>query len=559
MSNSIKFSHEVQKKTPKKNIPLGRPIYTANTTIGNTIRVEVLYPAGPGQTHEFPNHEDGIEDFCYFLIRELVKGVRLTGNKRNCSILAEKLVRQGIKPLITNKKPYFGKKLEGMPILNDHVAGVDIGKSMIMVAVPPSFAEDHTRAFGTNTEDLEAIVEWLKELKIEKVAMESTSVYWIPLYDLLQLHKLEPLIINPKRVKMFPGRKSDVLDSQWLMRLLACGLLDAGFLPPLEMRALRDLARYRQDLMDRAGDSLNRMHKVLSVMNIQLGNVISDISGKSGTEIIRAIVNGECNAQILAALADRRCKKSPKEIAKALHGIFKREQVFMLKKEMNMYDHIHNMITDTEMEIKELLENLPDVPNLPPLPLRDKKHRTKREYDRSPYCFDMRTLLYQKFGKDLTRISGIEEGSAAVVLFETGGKVDAFPTDKHFASYSGLAPGTKISGGRTLSGKSPKKFSRVGQVCRIAAHANSKSNSFIGAHLRRYIRNGKTKKTARKATAHKINTMIYRMLKYDEEYVEKGAEACEKAYEERKINSCIRTLENMGYDCSKLVKKEEVA
>jgi transposase len=568
MAKSTKNSNSTQQKQTKKIIeplpvPNGLPVYVANLTIdASKIKLEISKSSESSLVQEYSNSPEDIQEIISLCQFERVKGVRLVGKKGDCHLLAEMFLRHGIRPLIADKKKSNGKtsrntKLNGMPVINEYIAGIDIGKSLIIVAVPPNFTEDHTQAFGTFTDDLEAIVQWLKELKITTVAMESTSVYWCPLYDLCELHGITPLIVNPKHVKMLPGRKTDVLDAQWLMKLLACGLLQGGFIPPLKIRALRDLTRHRQDLIDRAGDCLNRMHKMLALTNIQLGEVLSDISGKSGTDIIKAILSGERDLQKVAALADTNCKCSQDEIARALKGTYSKEHLFVLEQEQTMHEYIHDLIVKTEKQMQEMLEQLPEIPNLPPIGAPSKRQRKKSEYNRSPYCFDLRSLLYRKFGYDLTVIPGIESPTAAVIIFETGGKLDAFPTSKHFASWAAVCPGNKISGGKVLSGKAPKKFSRVGQAFRMAANTNYKSDSAFGAHLRRLIRNGKTKKGARKATAHKICTTVYNMIKHGQEHVEKGAAAYEKAYEERRVLSCFRTLEALGYDCSAI--KRDIA
>ena len=324
----------------------------------------------------------------------------------------------------------------------------------------------------------------------------------------------------------------------------------------MDIRALRDLARYRHDLIDRAADCLNRMQKALSLMNIQISLVLSDISGKSGMSIIKAIVNGERNINKLMDLVEKGCKCTPEEMRRALQGTYSEENIFILRSELNIYEYIHRSIIEIEIKIKELLEKLPDEPNLEPLESSSKKLQKKTAYNRSPYCFDLRPLLYRKFGYDLTKLPGIDSATAAVIIFETGGgNMDAFPTEKHFISWAGLAPGNKVSGGKKLSGRAPKKFSRVGQALRIASNACFKSETAIGAHLRRLIRNGKTKKTARKATAHKIGTLIYNTMKFGQKYVDKGVDAYEKYYEKKRVEGCIRTLESLGYDCNKLQKK----
>ncbi len=559
LSTNINSKHQEKISEAKIGNASGRPVYEACVTIfdkSDLLKVEI-HKSKSILEKEFPNTSQGIQEMIVLFRFESVKGVRLDGRKKECYILSDILVRKGLKPLITTHKEQnpLDKHLKGIPVINHNVAGIDIGKSLIVVAVPPHLADNHTQAFGTFTQDLEEIVSLLVSLGITEVAMESTSVYWMPLRDLLEEHKIKAIIVNPRNVKMIPGRKTDVLDAQWLMRLLACGMLTGGFIPESNMRSLRDLSRFRSDLIERAGDNLNRMHKLLSLMNIQLSLVLSDISGKSATAIIKAIIGGERNPAKLADLVEVGCKCSLEDMMKALHGKYSDEYIFMLKEEQEMHEYHHKIIVKTELEIKKKLDALPDVVDLSKIETSSKRQRKKTEYNRSPYCFDLRTLLYRKFGYDLTTISGIDSPSAAIAIFETGGgKMDAFPTEKHFSSWSAVAPGNKISGGKVLSGKAPKKFSRVGQVFRAAANSNYKSETAVGARLRRFIRNGKSKKSARKASAHQICIMTYRMMRYGQAYVDKGAEAYEKAYEEKKINACLKVLETHGYDCSKIRK-----
>jgi transposase len=548
-SLSMAMEMAVPKETP---IPKGTPIYVADIQIQpSKLIVRIEKNEGEDSEREFANTPEGHECMFADFKSEQIKGVRLAGKKQACYLLANICLKKGVRPLISNGKKAKNssdKALKDIPVTNQHVAGIDIGKSLIVVAVPPQLAVDHTQAFGTFTDDLEAIVNWIQELGITEVAMESTSIYWVPLFDLFELKGIRTILVNPSRVKMIPGRKTDVLDAQWLMRLLACGLLSSSFIPPMNIRALRDLSRYRHDLIDRAGDCLNRMQKALSLMNIQISLVLSDISGKSGTSIIKAIVNGERNVSKLIGFVEKGCKCTQEEMERALRGTYSEENIFILRSEQNMFEYIHRSITETEMKIKELLEKLPNVPNLEPLEASSKRQRNKTTYNRSPYFFDLRTLLYLKFGYDLTILPGIDSPTAAVIIFETGGgKMDAFPTEKHFISWIGLAPGNKISGGKALSGRAPKKFSRVGQALRMASNACLKSETAIGAHLRRLIRIGKTKKTARKATAHKIGILIYNTMKFGQEYVDKGVEAYEKNYEKQKIDSYFRGLKSLGY------------
>lgn len=533
--------------------PTGIPAHTATINAGSSkIHLEILAPRVGGARREFFQSSEDIELLVSDLEFEQIAGVLLLGKKSVCNRIAEKLLKRGIRPLIGDCKKKSKNQglsgIKGMPVINQYVAGIDIGQKLIYVAIPPNFDEQHTRVFGTFTDDLKSIVDWLKKHKIEMVAMEATSIYWIPLFALCEENGIKPLIINPKRVKMMPGRKTDVLDSQWLMRLLACGLLTSGFIPPQPYRTLRDLARHRQDLMDRGGDSLNRMHKMLELMNIKLGNAISDISGKSGMDIIRAIGGGEKDPNKLAHLANERCKASKKEIVKALTGTYNEECIFVMKQELATYEFFHKKIEETELKIKELLEKLPDIPDLAPLSKRTKKLKTKKVYNRSPYCFDLRPLLYRKFGYDLTVISGIGDATAAVIIFETGGNLDAFPTIKHFASWCGVSPGNKISGGKVISTKGIKKFSRVGQALRIAANANYRAKSATGAFMRRLDRHSKNGRAVRKAAAHKICCEVYNIVKHGQEYHEQSAEVYEKKYEERKIHFMTKSLQEMGFE-----------
>jgi transposase len=552
-SKSIQQKPAQKSTNPGSN---GSVVYTANFTLtGSKITIEI-----PTQEdiikREFIDSSADREEILRLLRVTNVKGVRLEGKKNEVQLMSEWLIRHGVRPLLCDSKQakHRNDKLEGLPVLNENVAGIDIGKRLLIVAVPPHLATDHTRAFGTFTEDLEDIVKWLVELKIAEVAMESTSVYWVPLFDLCERHGIKPHIVNPKHVKMLPGRKTDVLDARWLMRLLACGMAPGGFIPKLEIRYLRDMARHRQDLMDRAGDCLNRMHKMLALMNIQLPTVISDISGKSGEKIIKAIISGERDLMTLARLADERCKSESEEIAKALRGTYNEAYLLILEQEQKMHECFHQVIIEVERKIQELMSKLPEIPDLPPLKRSEKRIRKKSDYNRSPYCFDMRSLIYQKFGYDLTVIKGIDSATAAVITFETGGNLDAFPTSKHFASWTGVCPGNKVSGGKVLSGKAPKKFNRVGQALRVAANANYHTDNALGARLRRFVRHGKTKKTARKAIANDLSRKVYRIIKHGHKHVEKSAAEYEKFHEERKALNCIRTLRSMGYNCDNINK-----
>jgi transposase len=528
----------------------GKPIYSANLWIDKSIvKIEVLNQNNVKR--EFKNTPENIQSILSIFLTEDVKGVRLSGNRRERDLLAVTLLQNKIRPLISDFND--SRAIKGFSVIKEHVAGIDIGKTIIYVSISPDLDEYHTRAFGTFTDDLESLVSWLKEHNIQEVAMESTSIFWQPLFAICEKNGIIPLLVNPKKVKMLPGRKTDVLDSQWLRRLLSCGLLEGAFIPSQQICEMRDMARHRQDLMERSATCLNLIHKMLAQMNLQLSNVLSDISGKSGMNIIRAIIKGERDPNILATLIDKRCRCSEEEVARALKGTYNESLIFMMKNDLEIYEKINEMIIKEELKIKELLERLPDKPNPPPSSANPKRQRKKAEYNRSPYSFDMRGLLRKKFGYDLTVLIGIDDSIAATIIFETGGNVDAFPTKKHFASWNATCPGNKKSGAKELSGKGPKKFSRVGQALRIAANSNYHADSATGAYLRRLQRKGKCKKVARKASAHKISDQVYNMMKFGQIYVEKGAAEYEKAYKERKVKAMMKELRELGFDVVKKV------
>lgn len=437
--------------------------------------------------------------------------------------------------------------------LNPHAAGIDIGATELWVCVPPSAVTAppapsapavlplHVRCFGSFTADLYAIAAWLRQCQVTTVAMESTGVYWIPLYDVLESEGFQVLLVDPRQVQRAPNRpKTDVHDCQWIQRLHSLGLLTAAFRPEEPIRVWRAYQRHRATLIEDAGRHLQRMEKALEQMNVKLPEVVSDITGLTGMSIIRAIVRGERDAQALATLRDRRCKESAATIARALQGTWQSEHLFALQQSLALYDYYHEQIQACDRVIEEHLKGmaLPEVPPLAP------KRRVRRRRD-NEVTFDARQRLHHVAGVDLTAIEGIEESTALIVLSEIGIDMSRWPSEKHFGSWLGLAPNPKKSGGRVKSSATRPGVNRAAQALRLAAKNLQRSQSALGAFFRRIAaRRGLAK--AITATAYKLARIIYAMLKHGMAYVAQGLAAYEMAYRERVVRQMKRKAAALG-------------
>jgi len=432
-----------------------------------------------------------------------------------------------------------------MQVVNPHAAGLDIGLAEIWAAVPPASDPQPVRKFGSFTPDLQALADWLRACGVSTVAMESTGVYWIPIYELLQARGFKPYLVNARHIKNVPGRKSDVQDCQWIQRLHSYGLLSNSFRPEEEMVVLRAYLRQRAELIEHRAAHIQHMQKALAQMNLQLTQVLKDISGVTGMQIIRAIVAGEHDPVTLAQFRDKRCKHSTDEIAKALTGSYRAEHLFALKQALNLYDAYSAQITECDAEIERQFSALKPThdDDLPPL---DRSAKPDTPCKNGP-SYDARAILYQLLGVDLLALDGLQASSVQTLLSELGTDLDAFPSVKHFCSWLHLAPHNDISGGKVLRSRLLKGGNRAGQVFRLAARSVSRSDSAFGAFYRR-MRAKHGPKTAIVATAHKLARTFYHMLKYRRPYQAKSAEVDEAQAREREVAKLARQARKLGIE-----------
>jgi transposase len=425
--------------------------------------------------------------------------------------------------------------------VNLFAAGIDIGSQSHYVAVPEDLDDEPVREFSCFTGDLNRMADWLVEIGIRTVVMESTGVYWIPAFEILEERGLVVLLVNARHVKNVPGRKSDVQDCQWLQQLHTYGLLGGAFRPPEEVVALRTYMRQRETLVQSASDKIRHMQKALRQMNLLLENVVSDINGITGMKIIRAILAGERNPAVLAKFRDKRCRRSEKIIAASLEGHYQEEHLFTLKQSVELYDFYQQQIACCDAAIQAQLDRMESKGNKDTLPPR-KKPKTKGGPD-----FDVRSELYRMTDVDLTQVDGLNETSVLKILAETGISTSPWPTEKHFASWMGLSPGNKITGGKILSGKTKPSANRAAAAFRMAAYGLSNSKSALGAFYRRQrARLGSPK--AITATAHKLARIFYSMLKNGEAYVDQGQDYYEKQYRDRVTKNLKKRAASLGFD-----------
>lgn len=425
-------------------------------------------------------------------------------------------------------------------VLHPDAAGIDLGAREHWVALPPGRAEQTVRPFGTTTPDLDALALWLQEHGVTHVAMEATGVYWIAVFQLLERKGFQVLLVNARQIKNVSGRKSDVLDCQWIQRLHAYGLLGGSFRPADAYCVVRSYVRYRDELIAARSVQIQHMQKALLQMNLQLSAVLSDLSGESGQAIIGAILKGERNPVSLAALAHRRVKSSQEQIAKALVGNYRAEHLFVLQTAYDLFLNYESKIAACDEQLTMELAGLPDRvdPSVRPLPAKAKGKKIEA---------GLREALYRKLGADLTALEGVGPTVALTVLTEVGPELSAFPSEKHFSSWLGLCPDHRISGGKILSRRTRRVVHRLSDVLRLAATALEHSASALGVYYRRM----KAKLGAAEAitaTAHKLARVIYRLLRHGEDYVRRGLEEEEQKYQERKLTNLKRTAAALGFD-----------
>lgn len=426
--------------------------------------------------------------------------------------------------------------------VNLDAAGIDVGSDRHLVAVPEGRAEASVREFGAFTTDLQELADWLTKCGVTTVAMESTGVYWIPVFELLERLGFEVKLVDARRAKHVPGRKSDVLDCQWLQQLHTYGLLAGAFRPSDEVCVLRGYMRQREMLVQTSSMHTQHMQKALQQMNLLLHNVVADITGMTGMKILKAIIAGERNPRVLASHRDRRCHNSAQTIAKSLVGNYREEHLFALKQAVELYETYRAMIIECEAAIAHYLgTQLKRTDDEPPA---SEKATRARGYVRGEV--DMRVELFKLTGVDLFSISGLGADTLLTLAGEVGFDMTAWKTEKHFSSWLSLSPGTNKSGGKVLQSKTKRSANRAAAAFRIAASTLARSKSALGAFYRRIkARAGAPKAVT--ATARKLAVIYYSMLKNGTSYVEVGQAAYEQKYQQRRLKGMQKQALAMGY------------
>lgn len=437
-------------------------------------------------------------------------------------------------------------KAADLPIELKHVnldaAGIDVGSDRHLVAVPVGRDEVSVREFGAFTADLYALADWLEKCAVTTVAMESTGVYWIPLFEILERRGFEVKLVDARKTKHVSGRKSDVLDCQWLQTLHTYGLLTAAFRPADEICVLRGYLRQREMLVQSSSMHIQHMQKALQQMNLLLHNVVSDITGVTGMAILKAIIAGERDAKVLARYRDQRCRNSAQTIAKSLVGNYREEHLFALTQAVELYEFYQAKINDCEKAITNFLAT--QVTHTEDEPAPSQKNIPPRQRIRAGV--DLRSRLFKLTGVDLFSVPGLGADTILTILAEVGFDMTPWKSEKNFASWLGLCSGTNISGGKVLGRKSKRSANRAAQAFRLAASSLTRSATALGAFYRR-IKGRIGAPQAITATAHKIAIIFYQLLKHRTGYVEIGQQAYEQKFKERRFKAIQRQALAMGY------------
>ena len=431
----------------------------------------------------------------------------------------------------------------GLEVVHPHAAGIDVGNGAHYVAVRPDRDPEPVRRFECFTADLHRLADWLRSCGVKTVAMQSTGVYWIPIYEILEDRGFEVYLVNARHTRNLPGRKSDVQESQWLLKLHTHGLLNNSFQPPSEIRVLRTYWRQRGEHVHGAATCVQRMQKALTQMNVQLANVISDVSGLTGQAIIRAMVAGERDPRKLAELSDPRIQASREEVAKSLEGNWRPELLFVLQQEVEMYDTYQQRIAECDQQLQEHLASFANIIPLQPTEAEPKRRKTKPA--KNAPRFELRSELQRVTGVDLTRIDGIDVMVAQTLISEVGLDMSRWKTEAHFSSWLGLCPDNRTSGDKVLARGTRRVINRAATALRMAAVTLLRSRTYLGAQYRRL----RTKLGAPKAItamAHRLARLVYRMLKYGQRYVDKGAEYYEQRYRRQQIDFLRKKAAKLG-------------
>ena len=434
---------------------------------------------------------------------------------------------------------------QGWAMVNAHAAGIDIGAKEHFACVPPGSAPNPVRSFGTFTADLEALADWFQECGVTTVAMEATGVYWIPVFQILEGRGLQVLLANARQTKNVAGRKTDVQDCQWIQRLHTYGLLQGSFRPADAYCVVRTYLRYRDELVSARSTQCQHMQEALQQMNLQLTQVLSDVTGLSGLAIIGAILQGERDPVKLSQLVNRRVRATPAAIQKALAGDYRPEHLFVLQQAFGLYHTYEEKIQACDQEIVRSVTQLPDRVDLSRQFVPTCKEGRRAALDQMAGQ-DMREALYRKTAVDLTAIKGIGALTSLVLFTEVGPDLSRFPTEKHFCSWLGLCPDNRISGGKVLSSRTRRVVNRASDALRMAATTLERSQSALGGFYRRMkARLGAAEAVT--ATAHKLARIIYRLIKHGEAYVRQGLETYEKQFQARKLRALQKAAKTTGF------------
>jgi transposase len=430
-----------------------------------------------------------------------------------------------------------------LEVVHPDAAGIDIGNESHYVAVPPSRDSQPVRCFGCTTAELKAMAAWLQQCGIRTVAMQSTGVYWVAVYDILEQAGFEVYMVNARDTKNLPGHKSDVQESQWLMKLHTYGLLRNSFRPSQEIRKMRTYWRQRNDLVRSAGRHILRMQKALTQMNIQLANVLSDVKA-----IIKAILKGEHDPRKLAALRDWRVKANEEQIAQSLEGNWQPDLLFLLQQEQDGYEFCQKQMAECDRQLEQYLQQGKDRSQGTPLPEEKRKERLKKKKGNKPQ-FDLRAGLFRMSGTDLTQIDGIDVLTAATVISEAGYDMSKWQTENHFVSWLRLCPDNRISGNKVIGkGRLPTN-NPVSIALKMAATTLRKSKTYLGAQFRR-LRTRLAAPIAIKAMAAKLARLVYRMLRYGMKYIDQGAAFYEAQHRQLQIKQLKWKAAKLGYKVS---------
>jgi len=443
----------------------------------------------------------------------------------------------------------------GLDVMHPHAAGIDIGNSAHYVAVRPDRDPDSVRRFECFTADLHRLADWLQQCGVTTVAMQSTGVYWIPLYEILDARGLEVYLVNARHTKNLPGRKSDVQESQWLLKLHTYGLLRNSFHPSAEIRIVRTYWRQRGDHVHAVSTCIQRMQKALTQMNIQLANVISDLSGWTGQRIVRAMLAGERDPDTLAELSHPGIHATRDTFAKSLEGTWQPDLLFVLQQEVAMYDAYQQRIVECDQALEQHLKSVADKvadaapdgqhsPTTPGEPRRAGPKRRRKAGSHTPQ-FDLGGELSRISGVDLTRIDGIDVGVAQTVISEVGVDMTRWKTEAHFASWLGLCPDNRITGGKVIRKGTRHVVNRAATALRLAATTLLRSQSYLGAQYRR-LRGRLGTPKAITAMAHKLARLIYRLLKWGHAYVDKGLHYYEERHREQQVHLLQKRAAKLG-------------